>query len=771
MVDFLNRSIQIEKEFQNFENTYFLTESLENFDAQTGTGQLKWHSYLRKTRFSFNQVETPFARMEKHWQFPKAYPTDPATPFSISFISPYSFRLKINTRNKDLTTDESLMIADLQEQAPESYNWKVEDDGKVITYTGERGTIKVTRNPWSIEVVDPNGKRIIKTQTIHDSVSLKNDDPHPFTFVNKPSNKSQAIAASFTLSPNEKIYGTGESFTRLNKRGQKVELYTRDAMGTMSQDMYKPIPFYLSSNGYGVFTHTSAPTTYDFGHTMDDTQTIYSADESLDLFFFLGNPKEVLTEYTNLTGKASMPPLWSFGLWMSRISYFSEEEVRDVAKKIRDHKIPTDVIHIDTGWFEEDWRCNYKFSESRFDDAEKMIKDLDEDGFKVSLWQIPYFTPENEFYDELIEKGLVVQKLGGGVPTEDAILDFTNPEAVKWYQEKIADLLKQGVAAIKVDFGEGAPLEGVYSNGHGGLTEHNLYPLRYNKVVADVTEEVTGDSIIWARSAWAGSQRYPIHWGGDAEITDNAMAASLRAGLSLGLSGFTFWSHDIGGFTRKSPEDLYRRWLGLGAFTSHARAHGEPPKEPWEYSESFTALYRDMMTLRYQLMPYLYSQSYQSAKQGWPLLRAMFLENPEDSINWHLEDQYFFGEDILIAPLIEEEPGREVYLPAGEWYDIQTKQMYTGSKNQYIEYKDWPVIILARKGAVIPTIAPALSTKEMDWSQLELCVVGEVENYQGELKLPTEAKEETIRVVKENGEYKVHYSGDANIQFTVTEWN
>ncbi|GAA0291182.1 alpha-D-xyloside xylohydrolase [Gracilibacillus halotolerans] len=767
MVKFLNNEIRIEEEFQNFENTYFLTESLENFDANEGKGQLKWHSYLRKTRFSFNQVETPFARLEKHWQFPKAYPTDPATPFEISFISPYSFRLKINTRSKDQTKDESLMIDTLEEKSPESYNWKVEDNGDVVTYTGERAVIKITRSPWSIEVVDHKGKRIIKTQTIHDSVSLKNDDPHPFSFVDKPSNKSHAVAASFTLSPNEKIFGTGESFTRLNKRGQKVVLYTRDAMGTLSQDMYKPVPFYLSSNGYGVFTHTTAPITYDFGHRMDDTQTIYSADESMDLFFFLGNPKEVLTEYTNLTGKASIPPLWSFGLWMSRISYFSEEEVRDVAKKIRDHKIPTDVIHIDTGWFEEDWRCNYKFSESRFQDATKMIKDLDDDGFKVSLWQIPYFTPQNEFYDEIIEKGLAVKKLGGGVPTEDAVLDFSNPDAVVWYQEKIADLLKQGVAAIKVDFGEGAPLEGIYASGEGGLKEHNLYPLRYNKAVAEITEEVTGDSIIWARSAWAGSQRYPIHWGGDAEITDNAMAASLRSGLSLGLSGFSFWSHDIGGFTRESPEDLYRRWLGLGTFTSHARAHGEPPKEPWEYSESFTELYRDMMTLRYQLMPYLYTQSYQSAQQGWPLLRAMFLENPEDTINWYLEDQYFFGSDMLIAPILEEEAGREVYLPKGEWYDLQTKQMYTGGKYQYIEYKEMPVIMLVRKGAVIPTIAPALSTKEMDWSQLELWVVGEEEKYEGNVKLPTQSKEDTVTVVRDNGEYNVQYSGEANVNFTV----
>ncbi len=417
-------------------------------------------------------------------------------------------------------------------------------------------------------------------------------DPHtyftpvPFSFVRRASDLARRTAAAFQLAHDEKIFGTGESFTRLDKRGQRVNAWTRDGMGVQNEFMYKPVPFFLSSRGYGMFVHTSAPVTFDFGKTFDQHNNIYTGDEQLDLFVFLGDPKEVLSEYTALTGRSPVPPVWSFGFWMSRITYKSEDEVRDVAAKLRQHRIPSDVIHLDTGWFETDWRSNYEFSKTRFRDPARMIADLRRQGFRVSLWQYTYFTPKNELYREIVSKGFHVRNESGGPPFEDAVLDMSNPEAVKWYQAKLAGLLKMGVGAIKVDFGEGAPVNGLYASGRTGLHEHNLYPLRYNKAVADITREVTGENIIWARSAWAGSQRYPLHWGGDAENTDSAMAATLRGGLSFGLSGFTYWSHDAGGFVRRAPRDLYRRWLAWGVLTSHTRAHGEPPREPWEYDEA-----------------------------------------------------------------------------------------------------------------------------------------------------------------------------------------
>ncbi|HEY5040080.1 MAG TPA: TIM-barrel domain-containing protein, partial [bacterium] len=369
-----------------------------------------------------------------------------------------------------------------------------------------------------------------------------------------------------------------------------------------------------------------------------------------------------------------------FGLWMSRCTYKSEAETREVAKKLRQHRIPSDVVHLDTGWFEEDWRCDYRFSTTRFKNPLKMIKDLAKQGFKISLWQLSYFNPKNRLFKEILDKKLAVTDGKGGLPTEDATLDFSNPKTVKWYQEKLAGLLRMGIGAIKVDFGEAAPLKGVYASGKTGFAEHNYYPLRYNKAAAEITKKITGENIIWARSAWAGSQRYPLHWGGDAEDSFGGMASTLRGGLSLGLCGFSFWSHDIGGFVHPAAKELYRRWTPFGMLTSHSRCHGVPPREPWVYGKPFEDEFRKSVELKYKLMPYVYAQAVDSAKKGFPMLRTLFFEYPEDPTSWLVEDEYLFGSDMLVAPLMEEVMERSVYLPPGNWIDYQTGKRYGGGK-------------------------------------------------------------------------------------------
>jgi alpha-D-xyloside xylohydrolase len=351
-----------------------------------------------------------------------------------------------------------------------------------------------------------------------------------------------------------------------------------------------------------------------------------------------------------------------------------------------------------------------------------MISDLRKQGFRVSLWQYTYFTPKNELYPEIVSNGYEVKDLAGNMPFEDAVLDMSNPAAVKWYQSKIAALLKMGVGAIKVDFGEGAPVNGRYASGRSGWYEHNLYPLRYNKAVADITRETTGENIIWARSAWAGSQRYPLHWGGDAENTDSAMAAELRGGLSFWLSGFTYWSHDVGGFVNKAPRDLYRRWLAWGVLTSHTRAHGAPPREPWEYDEALTEDFRRALGLKYTLMPYIIAQAKDSSAKGWPLLRALFFEYPHDPTSWSIDDEYMFGSDLLVAPLMESAAGRRVYLPPGEWIDYQTGKTYAGERWHQIEAGEIPVVLLVRNHAAVPHVKVAQSTDDIDWKNVELRV-------------------------------------------------
>jgi alpha-D-xyloside xylohydrolase len=744
----LSDPVDISSDFHDFSQTYFLADHLGAFDAVKGEGMVVWRRNELVPRIAFDNMEAVL-RTFGGVTFPEGeYAVDPALPFSIQFVSPRTVRIRMKTGTQARPDAPSPMLVG---DPPHDNSWKHEKIAGGHRYSSAAGSVTILENPWHIELRDAQGRLL--TRTNHTSDYQTSLDPAlPFSFIRRPSDYSRSVAAVFSLAPGEKLFGCGESFTRLDKRGQKVVLWSNDANGVETGRMYKPIPFFMSSRGYGMFVDTSAPATFDFGASYGLSNALMLGDDELDLFIFLGEPKDILNEYTNLTGKAAMPPLWSFGLWMSRITYFSEDEVRSVAAKLRQNRIPADVIHLDTGWFEHDWRCDYKFSTTRFKNPTKMIADLKQDGFHISLWQLPYFVPQNSLFPEILAKGLAVKDGKGNLPYEDAVLDFTNPAAVAWYQEKIAGLLRMGVGAIKVDFGEAAPLTGVYANGRSGFYEHNLYPLRYNKAVADITRQVTGENIIWARSAWAGSQRYPLHWGGDSGNTDTAMAATLRGGLSFGLSGFSFWSHDIGGFTSKSPEELYRRWVPFGMLTSHSRCHGAPPKEPWEYSAAFLDDFRRADEMKYRLMPYIYAQAKDSSERGLPMVRALFIEYPGDPGAWQVDDEYLFGADILVAPLLEAETtGRDVYLPQGQWIDYQTGKLYPAGWHR-IEAGRIPIVMLVREGAVIPHMQAAQSTARLDWSKLEMVVYAAgVPNAQGLVCLPSDNVLHKVEAARRGG--------------------
>jgi alpha-D-xyloside xylohydrolase len=718
----LNGPVDVSEGFRDFSDTYFLADKLADFDPATGSGKITYQRAQYFTRQAFDNMLAGVKPVAPN-EFPEnEYEANPTLPFSIEFVSPRTIRIRITSGPQFHKGSEELMLAG---DVPKDDSWKYEKIDGGHRYTSEFGSITILDNPWHIEIRDAQGKLLTKTD--HNSDNNSTFTPIlPFSFVRRAADYSRSINAAFTLSPGEKIFGCGESFTGLDKRGQKIVLWTGDANGVQNQGMYKPIPFFMSSRGYGMFMHTSTPITCDFGNSFSGVNSLMIGDDELDLFIFLGSPKEILGEYTKLTGKSPMPPLWSFGLWMSRCTYNSENQVRDIAATLRENKIPCDVLHLDTGWFETDWQCDYQFSASRFTDPAKMISDLKTNGFHISLWQLPYFVPKNKLFSELVENNLVVRDAKGNLPDEDAVLDFSNPKTVAWYQDKLEALLKMGVGAIKVDFGEAAPENGIYADGRTGFYEHNLYPLRYNKAVADITKQTTGENVIWARSAWAGSQRYPIHWGGDAESTDEGMAAELRGGLSLGLSGFSFWSHDIGGFTansvRSMDKNLFARWLAFGMLTSHSRCHGIAPKEPWNYGTNFMDEFRIEDELKYKLMPYVYAQAKDCSERGLPMLRALFVEFPGDPGSWQVDDEYLFGSSILVAPLMEENAtGRNVYLPPGSWVDYQTGKDYSGGWRK-IEAGEIPGIILVRDGTVIPQIKLAQSTMQMDWSQLDLVV-------------------------------------------------
>jgi len=763
----VNEPVDISKDFYDFTNTYYFADELSSFDPKTGAGEVKYSRYEYQTRYAFNNMLGVLKPVEPN-EFPEVeYQASPTLPFKLEFVSQRTVRLRMQTGMDKSVDQPSLMLVD--GTAPVDHSWKyLTDDGKHI-YTSKYGKVVINVNPWRVSFYDANGKLLTQTNHHIDNAETTYTPIMPFSFVRRASDYSRSVNAAFTLEPNEMIFGCGESYTEFNKRGQKVVLCTDDANGIQNETMYKPIPFFMSNRGYGMFMHTSTPITCDFGKYFSGVNSLMIGDETLDLFVFLGDPKDILDEYTNLTGKAAMPPLWSFGFWMSRITYFSEEEGREVAKKLRDNEVPCDVIHFDTGWFETDWRCDYQFSESRFDDASLMIKDLKKQGFQTCLWQLPYFVPQNTLFNEIVDKGLYVKNAKGNLPYEDAVLDFSNPETVKWYQEKIGGLLNLGVGAIKVDFGEAAPYNGIYASGRTGFYEHNLYPLRYNKAVADITKEIKGEQIMWARSTWAGSQRYPLHWGGDPANTNPAMASALRGGLSIGLSGFSFWSHDIGGFVLKTPEELYRRWTPFGMLISHTRSHGTPPKEPWEYSKSFLEDFKKADNMRYQLMPYIYAQAKHCTENGLPMMRALFVEFPDDPGSWLVDDEYLFGSDILVAPMFEEVSARNVYLPKGNWIDYQTGKLYAGGWHS-IEAGDIPIVMLVREGSIIPHIKLAQSTKDMDWSKLELrSFCGETDSVKGYICLPSNNQLVEVEVEKQGDQLSLIKGSVKGVKYILTE--
>ncbi|MBN1116575.1 MAG: DUF4968 domain-containing protein [Bacteroidales bacterium] len=747
-----NEPVDISPDFADFENTYYLSGDLVNFNPNTGKGQLQYNRYEYSTRIAFNNILGVLRPVEAN-EFPgNEYAASPQLPFEIQFVSPKTVRIRAKSGFELKTDQESLMLVD--GVAPTDNSWKYSKTEKGHEYSGKFGKVVISESPWKISFYNAKGELLTNTVPHSDNAETTYTPVLPFSFVRRASDYSRSFSAVLNLSPEEKIFGLGESYTGFNKRGQKVVLYTDDANGVQNETMYKPVPFYMSSNGYGVFIHTSTPITCDFGNYFNGVTSLMIGDEELDLFVFLGSPKEILYEYTGLTGKSPMPPLWSFGFWMSRITYFSEEDGRAVVDNLRKYKIPSDVLHFDTGWFETDWRCDYKFAPSRFNNAEKMIQDFQKQGIKTCLWQLPYFVPKNTLFSEIIENGLYVKNNKGNLPYEDAVLDFSNPETVEWYQGKIASLLELGVGAIKVDFGEAAPYNGIYASDRTGFYEHNLFPLRYNKAVSDITQKVKGERIIWARSAWAGSQRYPLHWGGDPANTYSAMSSTLRGGLSFGLSGFSFWSHDIGGFVQKTPENIYRHWTPFGMLTSHVRSHGAPPTEPWEYSEDFMNAFREADNMRYQLMPYIYAQAKECSEQGLPMVRALFVEFPDDPGAWLIDNQYMFGSQLLVAPLFSDSNSRNVYLPKGEWIDYQTGKTYSGGWHS-IEAGNIPVVILVQNGSVIPHIKLAQSTEFMDWTEIDLKVYSTSEKANGVLYLPESEGLKTIELKKVEGKYKL----------------
>ncbi len=689
----------------------------------------------------------------------------------------------------------------------------VEADGDVYTVKDDEGTTRAVIDlrepvidfwsdlqpapqPWPDITLYPDGDEQKPVALSDDHFSPPRYDALPLGFVGLPCTEgepsdtrpqttvAERATISFKCEADECFAGTGERFRKMDLSGQTFQLKNQDGQGVNNRRCYKNIPFYLSSRLYGAFYHTSDYCKLSLADHSTRSVQFLCDRATLDVYLIGGaSPEEILRGYRSLTGFPQMPPLWSFGIWMSRMTYFSADEVEDICHRLRAEHYPCDVIHLDTGWFRTDWLCEWKFNPERFPDPERFIKRLGEQGFKVSLWQLPYIAAGAEQIDEAREnhyislpptraqgesdtRPLTPSNLEGedgsagesNFSTLDyaGTIDFTYDKATEWYQQKLLKpLIDMGVKCIKTDFGENIHMNHRY---HGSTPErlNNIYGLLYQRAAY---EALPSDGCIWARAAWAGCQRYPLHWGGDSESSWAGMAGSLKGGLHFGLSGFAFWSHDVPGFHStpnfmNSPLDpeVYVRWTQFGVFTSHIRYHGSFKREPWHYP-TIAPIVKRWWKLRYRLLPYIMMQSERACRSGLPLLQALLLRHPHDRQCWHIDDEYYFGDVFLVCPVMKAGGKRDIYLSLplspsegggnraetnGEgdesencWVNIFTGERYEGGRWYYdVETPLDEMPVFMRPDARIAVYPEDVdSTDEMDTNRYELWGVKEFVEY------------------------------------------
>lgn len=585
----------------------------------------------------------------------------------------------------------------------------------------------------------PDGKRRIRLAA-YDHFSPPRYDALPLAYCEMDGERERATI-SFECTHDECFGGTGERFAKMDLSGRSFLLKNQDGQGVNNTRTYKNIPFYVSSRMYGAFFHTTSHSKLDLACHSSRSVQFLSYQPLVDVFVIGGDSvEEIVRGYRELTGYPSMPPLWSFGVWMSRMTYFSADEVNEICDRLREEHYPCDVIHLDTGWFRTDWLCEWKFNEERFPNPEKFVRDLNKRGFRVSLWQLPYVAEDAEQIDEARTNDYIAPLTkkqaseGSNFSALDyaGTIDFTYPAATEWYKGLLRHLLDMGVSCIKTDFGENIHMDAIYKGMKPELL-NNLYALLYQKAAYEVTKEVTGNGIVWARAAWAGCQRYPLHWGGDSCSSWDGLAGSLKGGLHFGLSGFAFWSHDVPGFHSlpnfmNSPvdNDIYLRWTQFGVFTSHIRYHGTSKREPWHYP-AIAGLVKRWWRLRYCLIPYIVQESEKAITSGHSLVEAMIFHNPDDILCRHIDDQYYFGENFLVAPVMNSEGRRDVYLPEGSWVDFFTGQKFRGPvwlKDLDVASENMPVY--ARYNAEVPLYPHRVDcTDEMDLAKAELVKIGD----------------------------------------------
>ena len=580
------------------------------------------------------------------------------------------------------------------------------------------------------------------------------------------------IVNELSLDAGECIYGFGERFTSFVKNGQSIQTWNEDG-GTASSIAYKCIPFYMTSRGYGVLVNHTGNVEFEAASEKVGYTGFAVQDEAMEYLFFYGpSLKKVLTQYTALTGRPALPPAWSFGLWLSTsfTTSYDEKTTGSFIQGMKDREIPLSVFHYDCYWMREFRLCDFDWDRRQFPDPAGMIRRNHEKGVKVCVWLNPYIAQNTALFHEAMEKGFLLMRADGrGVWQTDnweygmGIVDFTNPGAYRWFQEKLRALCEAGVDCFKTDFGERIPVNVTYHNGADPEAMHNYYTRLYNQCAFEVLEQERGqgDAVLFARSATVGSQQFPVHWGGDCMATYPSMAETLRGGLSLAMSVFSFWSHDISGFESTATPDLYKRWAAFGLLSSHSRLHGAASyRIPWAFDEEACEVVKHFSNLKCALMPYLYTMAVNAHTTGVPMMRPMILEYPDDVAVRYLDMQYMLGDSLLVAPVFREDGTADFYLPEGVWTEYLTGRTYGGAKWYHEKYDYFHLPLFVRENTLL-AVGSCRTRPDYDYEQDP-----EIRWY-----APGEKAEAWTQVVTQRGSIaaKVHAKKEGNRVFVTVE--
>lgn len=622
-----------------------------------------------------------------------------------------------------------------------------EDDNGVTMVTGNTKLV-ISKQTWSVQyyygdkkltggawrstgmIMENKYKAKARMETqIDDTFWSYPADPH-----------TTYIREQLTLSVGEYIYGFGEKFTTFTKNGQDVEIWNADG-GTCSSQSYKSIPFYVSSRGYGIFTNSSDKVSYEVASDTVSKVSFTVPGEELEYFVIGGaNLTDVLSHYTDLTGKPALPPAFTFGLWLttSFTTTYDEKTINSFIDGMAEHDIPLQVFHFDCFWMKEYEWCNFEWDTTQFPDPPAMLKRLHEDkNLHTCVWINPYIAQRSKLFDEGAANGYFVKKTNGDVFQADewqpgmALVDFTNPDACKWYQSKLRALCEMGVDCFKTDFGERIPTKDiVYFDGSDSIKMHNFYTYLYNETVFNVLKEYYGENkaCLFARSATAGGQKFPVHWGGDCSAEYSSMAETIRGGLSLSLSGFGFFSHDMSGFEATATPDIYKRWAAFGLLSTHSRLHGNNSyRVPWLFDDESCVVLSFFTKLKGRLMPYIFAQANKTHEVGVPMMRAMVIDFADDPTCLTLDRQYMLGDNLLVAPILNDQGIAEYYVPAGKWTDIITGKVLEGGKwyKHTCTYMEMP--LLARPNSIV-TYGDFVNDFEYDYVANANAVIYELED-------------------------------------------